>query len=327
MTGERGKHARTRCLLALPRSVIAACLAFCALAAHAAAPITHASGAGWYSTTLGRFEVTALSDGTRGMDMGAILRGITPSALQRVLAAHFLAEPYPVNFNAFLVNTGKELILVDTGYGRSGGPHLGWLLPHLEAAGYLPSEVDEVLITHLHPDHIGGLTHAGKASFPNATVRVARREADYWLDPANAASGAVSAALAPYRRAGRFTPFANGPQRLAKGVEAFPLPGHTPGHTGYLFDSDGHRLLVWGDVIHFAAAQFADPAITASFDWNQDEARTTREHALAEAATERWLVAGAHLPFPGLGHVARDGKGYRWIPVEYLQRAAPPPPP
>ncbi|HEX7381352.1 MAG TPA: MBL fold metallo-hydrolase [Nevskiaceae bacterium] len=288
--------------------------------------MTHTSGAGWYSTTLGQFEVTALSDGTRGMDLSAILRGITPTALQRVLRAHFLTEPYPVNFNAFLVNTGKALILVDTGYGRAGGPHLGWLLPHLEAAGYRPDEVDEILITHLHPDHIGGLASAGKASFPDATVRVARREADYWLDPDNPASGVVSAALAPYRRAGRFQPFADGTQTLAEGVQAVPLPGHTPGHTGYLFESDGHRLLAWGDVIHFAAAQFANPDITATFDWNQDQARATRERVLAEAASKGPLIAGAHLPFPGLGHVARDGRGYRWIPVDYVQRATPPGP-
>lgn len=301
-----------------------ACTAFPG-AAQGSAPTARGSGPGWYTMALGQYEVTALSDGTQVMPVQKLLQGITPEQTRRALQAAFLPQPYRMNFNAFLVDTGHKLILIDTGAGHFLGKDLGTLVEHLEASGYRPDEVDEIDITHMHPDHIGGLSVNGRRVFRNAIVRVNRREADYWLSQANADKAApdqkvlfadAKAALQPYIRAGHFKPF-DGDTTLGPGIRAVALYGHTPGHTGYMVESDGEKMLIWGDVIHVPAVQFANPAVTIDFDWNGKGARATRERVLAEAVRNGWLIAGAHIAFPGLGHVVKDDSGYRWIPVAH----------
>ncbi|MGH8183306.1 MAG: MBL fold metallo-hydrolase [Rhodanobacteraceae bacterium] len=294
--------------------------------AYAAAPMSKTTAPGWYRMQLGDFEITALSDGTRVMPVQKLLKE-APAGTRRALAAAFLPQPYEMNFNAFLIDTGHELILIDTGAGDFLGKDLGEMTERLRASGYRLDQVDAVYITHLHPDHAGGLIANGRRVFPNAVVRVNQRDADYWLNPANMEKASADqkvlfkgamAAIAPYRQAGRFKPFRIG-DALDAGIRAVPLYGHTPGHTGYLVESRGKKMLVWGDIIHVAAVQFADPAVSIDFDTDPAQAVATRKRILAEAASKGWLIAGAHLPFPGLGHVIKDGSGYRWLPVSYRE--------
>jgi glyoxylase-like metal-dependent hydrolase (beta-lactamase superfamily II) len=170
----------------------------------------------------------------------------------------------------------------------------------------------------------------GRATFANAIVRADKREADYWLSQANLnaadknAKGRFEGAqkdLAPYIAAGRFKTF-DGATDLVAGLRSLPGYGHTPGHSMYMVESKGEKLLLWGDLMHVGAVQFSDPAVTIRFDSDSKEAAAQRQKVFAEAASQRYWVGGAHIAFPGLGHVIKAGDAYAWIPVNYPQ---PPP--
>lgn len=302
--------------------------ALVAAPALATAPMAHTTAPSYYRMMLGDFEVTALSDGTSPMPVQQLLTGITPAQTEQALKAAFQPLPYEMNFNAFLVNTGSRLVLFDTGAGHLLGKDLGELAARIRACGYRPEQVDDIYITHMHPDHIGGLSEQGRRVFPNAVVHANRHDADFWLSEAQRDKAPAAqkeffddamAALKPYIQAGRFKTFSDDAQ-LAPGIRAVPLAGHTPGHTAYLVESKGRKMLVWGDVIHVPAVQFAQPQVAIHFDIDSPEAVAARERILAEAARNGYLVAGAHLSFPGLGHLRKDGSGYRWIPVSYTER-------
>ncbi len=282
---------------------------------------------GWYRMQLGAIEVTALYDGYLDID-SAILKDAKPADLERLLARSFQKSPNMTSINGYLINTGGRLVLIDAGAAGLFGPTLGRLLDNLKASGYTPEQVDAVLITHLHGDHIGGVALDGRMAFPNATLHVDRREADHWLSQANLDAApkdakpyfeGAQASAAPYVKAGRWKTF-DGDAELAPGIRAFSYgrtPGHTPGHVGYRVESDGRRLLVWGDVVHSAAVQFAHPDVTMGFDLDGKQARATRKRLFEQAAREGWLIGAAHISFPGLGHIRKDGAAYTWVPVEY----------
>ncbi|MFS2215182.1 MBL fold metallo-hydrolase [Massilia cellulosiltytica] len=304
---------------------IAAAAFMLATAAHAAAPQVHTQAPGWYRTMLGRFEITALSDGTHTFPVDTVMTGVTPAAVDAALANNDLHRPVQGSINAFLVNTGTQLVLIDTGAGALYGACCGKLLANLRAAGYRPEQVDVVLLTHLHKDHVGGVLADGKPAFPNAVVRAAGADADYWLSRDQRAAApafltsffdSAAASLAPYTAAGRFQPFAPG-AALVPGIRAVAEPGHTPGHSGYLVEDGGQALLVWGDVVHVAAVQLDQVQATVKYDTSAPDARTTRAGLLERAAREHLLVGAAHVAFPGLGHVRREGAGFAWLPLNY----------
>jgi glyoxylase-like metal-dependent hydrolase (beta-lactamase superfamily II) len=227
--------------------------------------------------------------------------------------------------NAFLVNTGSKLVLVDTGTGALGGPTLGGIVNNLKAAGYQPEQVDEIYITHMHFDHVGGLMSGDKLTFPNAVVRADQHDADFWLSQANldkapeAMKGffkGAQASLNPYVAAGKFKSF-NGDTDLVPGVKAMSTYGHTAGHTVYAVESKGQKLVLWGDLMHVPAVQFQHPEVTIQFDTDSKAAAKERKKAFADAAKQGYLVGVAHLPFPGLGHLRSEGKGYAYVPVDY----------
>jgi glyoxylase-like metal-dependent hydrolase (beta-lactamase superfamily II) len=308
-----------------------AAAAVCALAflhgasALAAAPQLKTQAPGWYRMMLGDFEVTALNDGTFPMDLVKLLTNITPKQLDDDLSRSFLTNPVEESVNGFLINTGTKLVLIDTGAGTFFGPTLGKLVNNLEASGYRPEQVDEIYITHMHSDHVGGLVKDGKMVFPNAVVRASQQEADYWLSKAKMAAAAATAkdgfvnaqqALAPYVAAGRFKPF-NGDVQLVPGIRAVAASGHTPGHTLYMAESGAEKLLLWGDIMHAAAAQFPDPAVSIHFDTDSPAAMEQRKKIFADAAEHHYWVAGAHLPFPGIGHLRANGSGYTFVHANY----------
>lgn len=295
-------------------------------AARAEAPQVLTQVPGYYRQMIGAFEVTALYDGQINLDT-KLLKNTTPEQTQKLLAKMFRTNPTPTAVIAFLVNTGSKLVLVDTGAAKVFGPTLGHVLANLKAAGYEPAQVDTILLTHLHGDHVGGLLTAdGQVAFPNAQVFAAKADADFWLSPVSLAKApdaskmffkAPQDATAPYIKAGHFTTF-EGEAELQPGIKPVSEHGHTPGHTGYLLESKGQKLLVWGDVVHNAAVQLPQPKVTIEFDSDQAKALATRMHLLNWTAKDALLVAGAHLPFPGIGHVRAEGKNsYSWVPVDF----------
>ncbi len=236
--------------------------------------------------------------------------------------------PLETSVNAYLINTGTRLVLIDTGAAGLFGPTLGKLSAHLKAAGYLPEQVDEVYITHLHPDHVGGLLADGKAAFPNATLRFDQHDADFWLsndqmakapDDAQGFFAGAMSAVKPYQEAGRLKTF-SGTTELVPGVRAEPAPGHTPGHTFYVVESRGQKLVIWGDMMHVAAVQFPDPSVVIKFDVDSKAALPQRRKAFADAARQGYYVAIAHVSFPGIGRLRAEGKGYVWVPVNYSSK-------
>ncbi|MEC4718518.1 MBL fold metallo-hydrolase [Noviherbaspirillum sp. CPCC 100848] len=284
---------------------------------------------GYYRINIGDIEVTALYDGYVALDT-KLLKGASANDIQSLLARMFVASGNGVQtaVNAFLINTGKNLILVDTGAARCFGPTLGVIPDNLRAAGYDKAQVDTVLLTHLHGDHACGLLAAeGRPAFPNATIYAAEDEAAFWLGKDNAAKAPKEVqpffkmaqdAIEPYVAAGKFKQFNPG-DTILPGVVSVPAQGHTPGHAGYMFGpGEGEdQLLVWGDIVHSHAVQFVRPEVAIEFDVDSKKAIATRKSLLAQAAKKKLWVAGAHLPFPGIGHVRSERKGYSWVPVEY----------
>lgn len=293
--------------------------------AHAAAPAPKTQAPGWYRMLLGDFEVTALSDGTVPLEVKKLLTNTTPTRVDALLRRAFLADPVETSVNAYLVNTGAKLVLIDAGAGTLFGPTLGGLVANLKAAGYQPEQVDEVYVTHMHPDHVGGLVAAGAPAFPHAIVRADRRDAEFWLAQATLDAAPESdkgfirgamASLDPYVAAGRFKPF-DGAGELVPGIRAVPTYGHTKGHTMYVVESKGQVLAVLGDLMHVAAVQFPEPAVTIRFDTDPKLAAIERKRVYADSAARRHWLAVAHLPFPGIGHIRPDGHGYVYVPANY----------
>jgi glyoxylase-like metal-dependent hydrolase (beta-lactamase superfamily II) len=297
------------------------------LIAHAAAPMVKTQAPGYYRMMLGDFEITALSDGTVGLPVDQLLNE-PPAKSAKALAHAYLKAPVETSVNGFLINTGDKLVLVDTGAAGLFGPTLGNLVANLKASGYQPEQVDEVYITHMHPDHVGGLMAGDKMAFPNAIVRADKADADFWLSQANLDAApkeskgffqGAMASLNPYVTAGKFKAF-EGSTDLVPGIKAVAAHGHTKGHTIYVVESKGQKLVLWGDLMHVAAVQFPDPSVTIKFDTDSKAAAVQRKKAYADAAKQGYWVGAAHLAFPALGHLRTDGSGYAWVPANYMSK-------
>jgi glyoxylase-like metal-dependent hydrolase (beta-lactamase superfamily II) len=312
-----------RCMLVL---IAAFLFGFVSLAL-AEAPKVQTQVPGYYRMQLGQFEITALFDGALELDT-KLLKNATHTDLQRLLSRKFVGNPkMQTAVNAYLVNTGTHLVLIDAGAAKLFGPSLGYVLQNMKASGYEPEQVDTVIITHLHGDHIGGLTSAaGQPLFSKAKIWVAKGDTDFWLsqEVADAALEKVQPffkmardTAAPYQASGQWNVFTEG-SVLVPGIKAVKANGHTPGHTAYAVESEGQKLLIWGDLVHAHAVQFAKPGVSIEFDIDQKQAIATRRSIMKSMAASKSLVAGMHLPFPGIGHVRAEGKGsYSWVPVEF----------
>ncbi|HVX56539.1 MAG TPA: MBL fold metallo-hydrolase [Candidatus Saccharimonadales bacterium] len=323
--------------------VFAAVLTLSAAISSAFVPVAHAQGApasaavaasvrmpGFYPYRVGNFEIVALSDGTVPLDLHALMKGAPKGVVDKLLHRSFLSNPVESSINGFLIDTGTRLILVDTGAGDLFGPGAGGkLVANLKAAGYDPARIDDVLLTHIHPDHSGGLVHDGQRVFPHATVFVGKPDVNLFMDPAhqNGVDGYDKAyfhdavlTLGPYAKAGKLKPF-SGVTQILPGIEAIPTPGHTPGHSFYRVQSQGQSIEFVGDLVNSEAVQFPQPSITTSFDFSQSEAATQRIKQFGELAGKRELIAAAHLPFPGLGHIRKAASGWTFVPVDYRNGA------
>lgn len=312
-------------------AVLASAALLPASASLAAAPMVKTQVPGFYRLMIGNIEVTALLDGTMGLEKG-LLQHTNEKTLNRALDRTFVGNPtMHTAVNAYLINTGTQLVLVDAGAAGVFGPTLGKLLENMKAAGYQPEQVDHIVITHLHPDHVVGIINAqSQPVFPQATVHVAKTENDFWLSK-EIASGApkemqpffkmAQDSAAPYQASGRWKLLpGDGTGEVVPGIKAVDASGHTPGHRVYLIESEGQKLLMTGDVFHAHAIQFAEPGVSIKYDADPKKAIAARKELLKRVAAEKTLIAGSHLPFPGIGHVVTEGKNsYRWVPIEYTQ--------
>ena len=283
------------------------------------------SQAGYYRLKVGSVDVTALSDGTLGFEAIEQLTNVKPGEAEKLLDRAYVKSPVEASMNAFLIQLGDSLILVDAGTGGLLGPKLFKLPESLKGAGYAPEQITDILVTHVHPDHTGGLTVGGKKVFPNAIVHMDWRELAYWTDksaeenapePTRSFFKMVEPTVGPYIASGSVKTF-DGETLLFPGLRSIPGYGHTPGQSYYVLESGGEKMIFWGDIIHAQRVQLQHPEVTVVFDIDATAAAATRNRLLPKLAREDVVIAGPHMLFPSLGRLRKEGSGYTWAPVAF----------
>ncbi|MBV8791364.1 MAG: MBL fold metallo-hydrolase [Pseudolabrys sp.] len=309
----------------LRNSAAAATLAWGA-AARASAPVAKTQGPGVYRLKLGTYQITALYDGLWPIPINDdFIRNASRAQVNKALETDFLAPNIlPISFTALLVNTGKKLILIDTGTAGQIADSAGTLLANLAVAGVSPKQIDTVLISHFHPDHINGIkTKDGTKVFTNAEIQVPEGEWAFWMDDSNlrAASGTVHKYFLNTRRifrdiakdVRRFSPGGE----VAPGIMSLPAYGHTPGHCAFMISSGSDNMLVLSDSVRDPSLFVRHPDWQPTFDMDGPTAVDTRRHLLDRAANDRLLVHGYHFPFPASGHIIKAGRDFELVSVQW----------
>ncbi len=288
-----------------------------------ASPLSQAPS--FYRYKVGDVEVTAIHDGFARRPLEGFVRNAELPQVQQAMEEAFLPkDALPITFTTLVLNHGGRITLIDTGNGDMGAPTSGQWMANFRAAGFDPARVNTIVISHFHGDHINGMRlKDGTAVFPNAEVMVPAPEWDFWMDDArmNQAPEAMKGAFQGVRRV--FGPIANDVKRyemnkeIVPGLTSIAAPGHTPGHTAYALSSGNGKLMIMSDITNHPALFVRNPDWAAVFDMDADQARTTRRRMLDMAAAERAQVSFYHAPFPATGHIAKDGSGYRFVPVQW----------
>lgn len=321
----------------LSQSLIATVLASSTLLvshSHAAEPTTiqpQKQVAGYYHHQIGNTQITALLDGTNYLNP-SMFKGLSDEQKTAILKKYYAdqAKGIQTSVNAFLIYTGHQLLMVDSGAASCFGVHLGSIYNNLKAAGYQPEQVNSIFLTHLHPDHVCGISNNGVANYPNATLHIAKTEYDYWLNPNTVKKlpkdkqagfictvEKIKVALAPYEKAKKIHVFSDKSLALG-GIEFEPSLGHTPGHYSFKLKADGQEVVFIGDIVHSHTIQFDQPKTAIEFDIDPKAAVATRLKHFAEYAKAGQLIAAPHLPFPGIGHIySQDGSSYQWMPIHF----------
>jgi len=289
----------------------------------AVAPMRNTQAPAFYRFKIGSFEATVISDGP--LDLGApkptMFGGLSQEEFVQGLSDNFLpADKLFLQQNALVVNTARRIILFDTGLGSAKvmGDKTGRLLAMLKAAGIHPSAVDAVVLTHAHPDHCWGLMNEkGKKNFAAAQVFVAKEEFDFWTDESKGTNDMLKAFVAGARKA--LLPnrdrikFVKEGDEIAPGIHAIATPGHTVGHMSYVITSDGTSLCNVGDVVHHHIFSLQKPRAEFAFDADGKQGAETRVRMLDMLAAQKTPMLAYHFPWPGIGHVARQGDAYRYV--------------
>ena len=291
--------------------------------ASAAAPLMGASRPTHVRFPLGKFEITTIFDGAVQLDGPHPIFGqnVPKEEVAAYAEANNLSgSRMEIGFTPVVVNTGTELVLFDTGNGAAGRPSRGNLVAALATAGYSADQIDVVVVTHMHPDHIGGMMEDGKPTFPNARYVTGQTEYDFW-SPVEKASG-------PTERVGKLVQanvvpvaekmsFLGDGGSVASGITGVSAFGHTPGHMAYHIESDGKRLLLFADACNHYVVSLQKPDWHVRFDMVKEGAAATRKKLLGMAAADKILAAGYHMPFPAVGYVEAQGSGFRWNAASY----------
>ena len=264
--------------------------------------------------SVGNFSITAISDGYLSASLD-LLSNIERTDALRLQHGAGMNDPSSIHINSYLVRGGGRTILIDAGAGgfKQWG---GKLRANLALAGVLPTDVDTILLTHAHPDHVGGLLDAsGEAAFPDAELVVHQKELSFWNDDAHLNRASERArgnfllarqVFDTYRE--NIRTFVEGD--VLPGISAIALPGHTAGHSGYHVESESSSALIWGDIVHFPHIQIARPDVSIAFDQDPHLSAATRSKLLDIASSDRLLVAGMHLGELGFAYIKRTGERY-----------------
>ena len=291
--------------------------------AEAAAPKIGPAAPSHYRFNLGDFEVTTISDGAVQVDGPHPIFGENVSAaeVQELAAQNFLPpDQMVISFTPVLVNTGAELVLFDTGNGAGRRPDAGKLASLLATAGFQPDQIDVVVLTHFHPDHIGGLMEDGQPLLPNARYVTGEAEYDFWSPedrlsgPTERVARLVQANVVPLAEK---TSFIKEGDQVAPGIEAITAFGHTPGHMAFHIESAGRRLLLTADTANHFVASLQRPEWHVRFDMDKEQAVAARRRIFDMIAAERIPFTGYHMPFPAVGYVEQTDLGYRYVPAAY----------
>lgn len=294
-----------------------------ALPALGKAPMLGASRPGYRRVTLGSFEVTTLLDGAVPVPDPQPIFGGNASVedVEALLGENNLpADQMEFTFLPVLVNTGDSLILFDTGNGEGARPARGNLAARIAEAGYSVDQVDTVVLTHLHPDHIGGIAEGGAAAFPNASYAIGAAEFDFWdsADRVGTQAEGIHTALQGLKpiMGDRIT-MINPGDSVASGIEALAAHGHTPGHMAYHVESDGARLVLTGDAANHFVLSLQRPDWEVRFDMDKAAAAATRKSLFGMLAADGVPFSGYHMPFPAMGYVEASGDGFVYEPASY----------
>lgn len=282
---------------------------------------------GYYSFKLGEFRITMLCDGLFFLPTDSIAINVEANEKKAYFDAHYIApDVFRLQATPLLIDTGQKRILVDTGLGPSEGwaVHAGRLAKSLAAGGITSDTIDVVVLTHCHLDHIGGFGIDPAQRFPHADLILSETELDLWNSPDSASRLPQWAAeFAPkvkkvFAELGdRVHPIKQGTD-VVTGITALDTAGHTQGHISLLVSSASEQLLITGDAVPGIHIAFDRPEWQIKWDHDPDKGAKTRRMLLDRAVSDRLLIAGYHYPFPGVGHVVKEGTGYRWLPADWV---------
>ncbi len=283
---------------------------------------------GFHRFRLGSFDITTLSDGRRAGEAPEKIYAFErdPKEVAALLEANMLpADRFVNSFTPVLIDTGRDVVLFDTGMGAGGRPAgLGRLASALEASDYRAGDVTLVVLSHFHGDHIGGLMEDGKPAFPNARYAAGRREFDFWTDPARLDGPTKASAELVERNVKPLAEkmaFLEDCDAVVSGIHAMAAFGRTPGHLAFRVESEGKALMLVSDTVNHFVITLQRPDWHVAFDTDKEMAAATRRRIFDMLATERLPFIGYHTPFPAVAYLRKEGEGYRYIPETYQLRA------
>jgi glyoxylase-like metal-dependent hydrolase (beta-lactamase superfamily II) len=293
----------------------------------AAAPLAGKQTNGWYRMKVGTIEVTVISEGARTSPLpeNFVRNKSRDEVVAALQAAYISADRFMLPFNSVVVNTGSKLVAIDTGFGpaalATSNGSMGQGQANLAASGIDIKNIDAVVISHFHGDHINGLVTDGKPSYPNAEVMVPAPEWDFWMDDGNMsrAPEAMKGAFANVRRVfgvigNKMTKYEPG-KDVAPGIASMAAHGHSPGHTVHVVSSGGSSLMIQGDLTTLPQLFVRNPGWHVMFDMDAAKAEETRRRVYDQVATDKIPVQGYHFPFPAVAYIEKSGTGYREVPV------------